>query len=454
LPNGTATVQYINGPATASTVAVDTSGSGTSDSTCALAAHTPATNVALGATTVVCALVKNSAGEALAGRSVKFSVSSGQVAKHGGLTASSPTSVTVVTDALGVAFADVTSTKSGAQTVTAAVDGISGSNTVGYAAPTADKARNVAVAPSPVTVTAGQPQKFTATVTDAFGNPVGGVTVLFTQSGPGNIGGSSSASPQTGSDGTASVTLTTASTDSGSGSVVANITSSPVNQCGQAANAGSPPAATAGNCTATATYTVNKIVPASLLIQVAGAHKVGSQELIAATVKNSDGTPAVNQLVRFTVGGANSASGSGVTTPKGVAFIAYTPTRAGTDHIAAYDDVNNNSAKDVGEPSGTLSVSILSSAKERPTIRLTSSNGHVTVHVTSHPSLAHAVVTYYIERLGVFHRIGTNQTNSLGLAHMSFRKKVGQQFTFRARVGGKNGVAAGTSAAKSIRVRA
>jgi hypothetical protein len=37
---------------------------------------------------------------------------------------------------------------------------------------------------------------------------------------------------------------------------------------------------------------------------------------------------------------------------------------------------------------------------------------------------------------------------------MSFRKKVGQQFTFRARVGGKNGVAAGTSAAKSIRVRA
>jgi hypothetical protein len=195
-------------------------------------------------------------------------------------------------------------------------------------------------------------------------------------------------------------------------------------------------------------------VPASLLVQAAGPHKVGDQELLAATVTNSDGTPAVNQLVRFTISGANTASGSGATTPKGVAFIAYTPTNAGTDHVSAFDDLNNNGVKDVGEPSGTLSLTIVSGAgsgpgvTEKPTIRLTSRHGQVTVHVVSHPSLAHAVVTYYLRKKGVFRKIGTNHTGSAGRAHMTFREPVGAELVFRAKVG------SGTSARKSIKVRA
>lgn len=454
--NGSAQVQYVNGSTAAASVTVDTSGSGTADGTCAAGGHAPATNVTAGTVTEVCVLVKNSGGEALAGKTVVLNVSNGAVSKQTPQPTTSTTTATVTTDVAGVAFAYVSSTKSGVQTVSATVDAATGSSTVTYAAPSATLARNIKIAPASGVLTAGAHATFTATVTDAFGNPVPSVSVQFTQSGPGSIGGASSAVVTTASDGTASVTLSTASTDSGSGSVVASIAAgSSGSQCGAAAGQGAPPASTAGNCTATATYTVSKgTVPASLLVQAAGPHKVGDQELLAATVTNSDGTPAVNQLVRFTISGANTASGSGATTPKGVAFIAYTPTNAGTDHVSAFDDLNNNGVKDVGEPSGTLSLTIVSGAgsgpgvTEKPTIRLTSRHGQVTVHVVSHPSLAHAVVTYYLRKKGVFRKIGTNHTGSAGRAHMTFREPVGAELVFRAKVG------SGTSARKSIKVRA
>ena len=456
--SGSAKVDYVNGSTTAASVVIDTSGNGTTDPTPALASscgasgHTPATGVALQAQTTVCAIVKNSGGEALAGKSVTFTVSNGQVDATTGTTATSTTTYVATTDDQGVAFAKVTSTKSGSQTVTAAADGVTNSSTVTYNAPTAAQARTVKIAPTPATITAGAQQKFTATVTDVFGNGVPGVTVTFTQSGPGSIGGQSSATLTTAADGTAAVTLTTVASDTGSGSVVSSIPNTG-NQCTQPA--GTPAGSTAGNCTATATYTVKTAVtPASLALQAAGAHKVGSQELIAATVTNSDGTPAANQVVRFKVTGANSATGSGVTTAKGVAFFAYTPTHAGTDHVSAYDDVDNNSTAGAGEPAGTLSVSIDSGKKEHPTVRLTSKHGKVTIHVTSHPSLSHARVTYYIQHLGRFHQIGSNRTGSGGHAHLTFHKKVGVQHTYRAKVTGKNGVKSGTSASRSIKTKA
>ncbi|HVT64702.1 MAG TPA: Ig-like domain-containing protein [Mycobacteriales bacterium] len=453
--NGSATVQYINGAPTAASVVVDSSGSGTSDATCNTAGHTPRTNVALGTNTTVCALVKNSGGEVLAGKTVHVTVSSGQVAKVGGLSSTSTSSVDVTTDSAGVAFVDVTSTKSGAQTVTATADATSGSSTVTYQTPTVAQARNIKVTPSPAAVASGAQQKFTATVTDAFGNPVPNVSVQFTQSGPGNIGGQSSATLTTGTDGTAAVTLSTAAADTGSGSVVATIAlGAGGTQCGAPANGGTPPAATAGTCTDTATYAVSKaVVPTTLGVQAAGAHRIGNQELIAATVTNSDGSPAVNQVVRFQITGANTASGSGVTTAKGVAFFAYTPTHAGTDHASAYDDIDNDGIAGATEPSGNLDLAITSGAREKPSLRLTSKHGTVKFHVVSHPRLSHAKVTYYIERLGRFHKIGTNHTGAGGRATGTFKAKAGGKYTFRVKVSGKHGVKSGHSKAKSIRVK-
>jgi adhesin/invasin len=156
--HATATVNFITGPATPSTVTVDTSGAGTTNTTCAIAGHNPATGVALQGTTEVCAVVKNANDEPLAGQSVTFTVSNGQVAAVGALSANSGTTYHATTDAKGVAFADVTSTTSGAQTVTATAGSVSGTGTVTYLNPTPAQAKSITVDPETVTITPGVSQ--------------------------------------------------------------------------------------------------------------------------------------------------------------------------------------------------------------------------------------------------------------------------------------------------------
>jgi hypothetical protein len=446
--SGSATVEYLNGTSTASTVAVDTSGSGTSDALCGASGHTAPTGVALAHQTEVCAVVKNAGSEALAGKTVVFTVSAGQVAAHSGLSSTSTTSYTATTDANGVAFADVTSTKSGAQTVTAAADAVTGAGTVTYTTPAIATARNIAVTPSPATVTAGTPEKFTFTVTDQYGNGVPSVSVLATQSGPGILSGGNT-SVITGPDGTASVQLTTQASDTGAGSVTGNITGG--NVCGSAA--GSPVGTTAGNCTTTATYTIAApITPSSLTVAAAPGGTVGTEELVAAIVKNSDGSPAVHQVVRYTISGANSAHGAVVTNAKGNALFAFDPTHAGSNTVTAYDDVNDNQVQDPTEPHGVGTV-LISKPTEKPTIRLTSGKGNVTIHVTAHPSVASAKVTYYVKHLGKFTEIGAGETGHSGTASATFVEGKGVTYTFRAKVTGKGGVKTGTSKAKSIKVK-
>jgi hypothetical protein len=79
----------------------------------------------------------------------------------------------------------------------------------------------------------------------------------------------------------------------------------------------------------------------------------GTQHCVAATVGDTQGPPGPSGvIVRFSVTGANSTSGS-ATTAAGVATFCYTGTYAGTDTISAYADVNNNNVQDAGEPSDT-----------------------------------------------------------------------------------------------------
>ncbi|HEX3707524.1 MAG TPA: Ig-like domain-containing protein [Mycobacteriales bacterium] len=449
--SGSATISYINGSTTASTVTVDTSGSGTSDALCNASGHTAATNVAFTHQTEVCAVVKNSFStpEALAGKTVTFTVSSGQVAAHGALASTSTTSYTATTDVNGVAFADVTSTKTGAQTVTATTDSVNGSGTVTYAIPTAASARNITVAPTPAKVTAGTQQKFTFTVTDQYGNGVPLVSVLVTQSGTGILTGNNTTVP-TAPDGTASVLLSTQAADvGGSGSVTGNITGG--NACGLAA--GNPAGTTAGNCTAVATYTVAApVVPSNVKVQAAPGGKVGTEELVAATVTNSDGTPSANVVVRYKISGANSGSGAVVTKTNGVALFGFLPKHAGTVHVVAYADVNDDQLRETTEPQNTLSFSIAKTV-EKPTLRLTSAHDAVTVHVTSHPSISGATVTYYVKHHGNFTKIGTSRTGSAGHASHTFVESRGVTYTFRAKVTGKSGVSTGVSKSKSIKVK-
>jgi len=443
--NGSAIVDYTTGPATPSTVAIDTSGTGTTDGSCAATGHTPATGVALNTVTEVCALVKNANGEVLAGQAVTFTVSNGQVAAHGGLTASSGTTFQGTTDAAGVAFADVTSTKSGAQTVTAAAGTATASSTVTYQAPAPAAAYSIALAPQTPTVAPGATQKFTATVTDKFGNPVAGVSVNFTQSGPGSIGGASSATVTTGADGTAAVTLTTASTDSGSGSVTATIGTAGT-QC-NTAPAGTPPS----KCTASTTYTVaTAVAPSHLTLSPETGANVGTHETIHAVATNSNGTPAAHQIVRFFITGANTATGSAITGSGGHASFSYLALHHGTDNVAAYVDTNNDQIREANEPRQFATAHI--QGIEHPSIRLSSSSGHVTVHVSTHPHAHGALVRYYVKRHGAYHLIGTSHTSSTGHAHKSFAETVGKHLRFRVKVSATAITTGGTSPSKAITV--
>ncbi|HVT64703.1 MAG TPA: Ig-like domain-containing protein [Mycobacteriales bacterium] len=444
----TATVDYVTGSASASTVTVDTSGNATTDATCAATGNTAATNVALGHTTEVCALVKNATGEVLAGKTVTFTVSNGQVAGHGALTTTSGTTYQATTDAAGVAFADVTSTKSGAQTVTAAADSATGSGTVTYAAPAATAAYSVAVTPATVNVVPGGQQKFTATVTDKFGNPVSGVSVTFTQSGPGTLGGASSNSVTTGADGTASVTLSTAATDKGSGSVTATIATTGT------ACASAPTGTPASTCSGTATYTVgaSTTAPSALTMSAPRKVKVGEKILVTLTATNPDDSPAADQVVRVYLKGANTAAGSGTTDASGVAHVSFLATHHGTDHLAAFVDTNNDQIRTADEPRAFTTVRV--QGFEHPSIHLTSKHGRVTVHVSTHPKAFQANVRYYVRRHGHWSLLGHNRTGGVsGKAHKRFHENPGSHHRFRVKVSATSTTTKGTSPARGIDVK-
>src|SRR6266850_625936 len=98
--------------------------------------------------------------------------------------------------------------------------------------------------------------------------------------------------------------------------------------------------------------------PATLVLTPKTAtNPVRSNHTVTATVKNASGNPTPGITVRFSVSGANSASGSGTspTDANGQATFTYSGTTAGTDTISAFADTNGNGTQDTGEPSDTAS---------------------------------------------------------------------------------------------------
>ena len=101
--------------------------------------------------------------------------------------------------------------------------------TISYHTPTPTKAdaRNIAVTPDGASSTAPGTRNFTAKVTDRNSQPVSGVLVKWTESGPGTFAdGTSAATCTTGSGGTCVVTTKSVSTDRGLQTVTGTIDSS------------------------------------------------------------------------------------------------------------------------------------------------------------------------------------------------------------------------------------
>src|SRR5918997_1450261 len=84
---------------------------------------------------------------------------------------------------------------------------------------------------------------------------------------------------------------------------------------------------------------------------------VGEQHCVTARLRGSQGqgNPIVGATIRFSVSGANTATGTGVTDNAGRATFCYTGTRAGEDMITAHADLDNDGQVDSGEPTAMVS---------------------------------------------------------------------------------------------------
>ncbi len=143
---------------------------------------------ATGTSATASALVKNSAGSAVAGVAVTFTVT--------GLVGAEvhTTKATVYTDATGTAVSNISSYAAGKATVTATAGTATASDDIYFSQQTATEARTIAIS-----ATGGLVK---ATVKDRYGNVIEGVTVNATRTGTGYFGaGASTATGNTDKNG-------------------------------------------------------------------------------------------------------------------------------------------------------------------------------------------------------------------------------------------------------------
>ena len=196
-----------------------------------------------------------------------------------------------------------------------------------------------------------------AKVIDQYGNGVQGVTVNFTESGPGSFAsGSSSATGTTDAAGNTSVTLTSPASASGAESVTATIGTAGT-ACGNAA--GSPSGTTtAGNCSVTRNYTYQSTAPKARTIDLTPATATatsGNGTTFTATVKDAAGAGVAGVAVTFSETGPGAInSTSGTTNASGVATVTTSSatTDSGTQTVTASI---STASTDCGMPAGTPS---------------------------------------------------------------------------------------------------
>jgi Bacterial Ig-like domain (group 1) len=182
---------------------------------------------------------------------------------------------------------------------------------------------------------AGQEHCVTATVTDADGAPVPGVTVQFSVSGANTAGGSA----VTDANGQAVFCYT--GTVAGLDTITAYADTD-----GDAVQDPDEPSGRA-----TKLYTAGP--PTSLtLTPPSDTNTVDDQHCVTATVRDAFGNPTPGITVRFSVSGSVTTSGSAVTDANGQATFCYTgPALPGADVITAYADTDNDNVRDPDEPS-------------------------------------------------------------------------------------------------------
>jgi len=236
------------------------------------------------------------------------------------------------------------------------------------------KLDTLAVLPVPASVTltpatdtnrAGEEHCVTATVKDAFGNPVSGVSVVFSVSGANTAGGTET------TDASGQAVFCYTGTKAGLDTINAFADTD-----GSGVQNGTEP-------TGAATKTYVAAAPATLVLTPAAAtNVVGTQHCVTATVKDAFGNPVSGVQVRFSVTGSVTRTGTQTTNGNGQATFCYTgPELPGSDAIRAYADSDGDNVQDAGEPAGaatktwTVPVTPLCQVSITNGGRITANNG-------------------------------------------------------------------------------
>jgi hypothetical protein len=187
----------------------------------------------------------------------------------------------------------------------------------------------------------GAEHTVTATVQDAFGNPVPGVTVRFSVTGAVNTSGQCT----TNTAGQCDFTYDGPTTPGADAiAAFADSDNDTTQDIGEPAGAASK------------TWTPG--APATLILDpLADTNTVGEEHCVTATVEDAFGNPVPGVTVRFSVPTAvatfaSPSSGSDVTDADGEAIFCYSASLPGQDAIHAFADTDDDTMQDVGEPFG------------------------------------------------------------------------------------------------------
>jgi hypothetical protein len=91
--------------------------------------------------------------------------------------------------------------------------------------------------------------------------------------------------------------------------------------------------------------------PSALTLNPASADRLpGEANIVTATARNDNGTPAAGRTIRYTIDGANAGAGIATTDAAGAASISWDGVHEGADTLTAYVDTNGDLNHEADEP--------------------------------------------------------------------------------------------------------
>ena len=244
------------------------------------------------------------------------------------------------TDGVGQATVTATRTKIGYATVTATVSAVAGSHTTilwtttAYANGATDVFRNVTLSADPKSAIAGGTIRYTATVTDRWGNPVVNVPLTLRLTGAGRLVTgevTSGAAVKTAIDGTFQWNVTTLNAETGTSTATVTIAGGQsADLAGFVSVAGVTNAVagvTAGNTTAAATGTFTKDTSTSTAdALLALAQALGTRDQASATVdaaaEATDAANAATDAANYAAEAADAATAAAQDASDAVAALS------------------------------------------------------------------------------------------------------------------------------------